>query len=125
MRMIVSLLAVSTLISVACRDQGPERRQQAIFQIKVTPTAAVMDTIRILFSTGGTLCDSHAKVDTEFLTDALRFTASSVPATLVCTIEGPARNPFIYIVAPPHLTPYTIRFAEPGQSDSVRVVQAP
>jgi hypothetical protein len=125
MRMIVSLLAVSTLISVACRDEGPERRQQAIFQIKVPPSTAVTDTIRILFSTGGTPCDSDAKVEVEFLTDALRFTASSVPPTAVCVLDAAIKNPFIYIVAPPHLTPYTIRFAEPGQSDSVRVVQAP
>lgn len=125
MRMIVSLLAASTLISVACRDEGPERRQQRIYGIKVTPSAAVTDTIRILFSTGGTPCDTDEKVELGFLTDGLRFTASSVPPKAVCAIDAALRNPFIYIVAPPHFSPYTIRFAEPGETDSVRVVPAP
>ncbi|MGH7602648.1 MAG: hypothetical protein ACRENK_01475 [Gemmatimonadaceae bacterium] len=121
MRMIVSLFVLSTLTSVACQDEGPARRQQAIFGIKVTPNAAVTDTIRISFRTGASPCDTDVKVEAGFPADGLQFTASSVPARGMCPVDA-IQNPFIYIVSPPHLSPYTVRFAEPGESDSVRVV---
>jgi hypothetical protein len=124
MRMIVSLLTVTTFLSLACRDEGPERQQQTIYGIKLTPTAAAIDTIRISFNTGGNPCDTDTKVQTEFLADGVRFSASSVPVDRVCPLDF-IQLPFIYLVAPPHSSPFTARFAEPGQQDSVRVVQTP
>jgi hypothetical protein len=124
MRLIVSLLAVVTLAGVACHDEGPQRRQQIIYGIKVTPSAAAVDTIRISFNTGGNPCNTDMKVETEFPPGGLRFSVSDVPVSAVCPLDA-IQVPIIYVVAPPHSTPFTVRFAEPGQQDSVRVVGTP
>jgi hypothetical protein len=127
MRLIVSLLAVTTLTAVACHDAtSPQRQQQTIFGIKVTPSAAVTDTIRISFSDGASPCDTEVQVETELLAGGVRFSASSVSPIGACLLPVDAiQLPFIYVVPPPHSTPFTVNFAEPGQPDSVRVVATP
>jgi hypothetical protein len=130
MRVIRSVLLVTILAGVACHDAtGPGQRQQrSIFAIKVPPEAAVGDTIRISFHYGASPCDTGVSFESQLMNDGIRFVVSSVSSGQACPVALTALDfiqlPFLYIVVPPHTVPFTVRFAEPGAADSVRVIAA-
>jgi hypothetical protein len=130
MRAITSVLLITILAGVACHDAtGPlERQQRSIFAIKVPPEAAFGDTIRISFHYGASPCDTGVSFESQLMSDGIRFVVSSVsngqPCPVALTALDFIQTPFLYVVLPPHTVPFTVRFAEPGAADSVRVIAA-
>ena len=124
---VLVLLSV-VVLATACHDatSPPERHQAMIFAIQTSQRAAIMDTIHISFQYGTNPCDTAVVFESQLMSDGIRLGVSSVGGG-VCTIAVTAVNrpPFLYVVGPPHQAPFTIRFAEPGEADSVRVVAGP
>jgi len=122
------LLLGFTLVT-ACSDatSPPGRRQATIYAIQTPPRAAIMDTIRIRFQYGTSPCDTAVVFESQLMSDGIRLGVSSVGPSSVCPIAVAQvyRPPFLYVVVPPHQAPLTVRFAEPGEPDSVRVVAGP
>jgi hypothetical protein len=124
--------SVFVLLSVfafctACRDSTspPERHQAQIFAIQTSPRAAVTDTIHVSFQFSTSPCDSDVVVESQFEPDGIRLGVSSVgPRMCQIAITRALIPPFLYVVGPEHQTPFTVRFAEPGEADSVRVIPA-
>jgi len=118
------------LATPGCHDATSplQRREQRIYAIQIPQRAAVGDTIRISFHNASGPCDTGVVFDSQLMADGVRFVVSSVPATLDCIPSGAGeiiQLPFLYVVGPPHVAPFTVRFAEPGEADSVRVVAGP
>jgi hypothetical protein len=116
--------------ALACSaTQGPEARtQMKIYGIQVPVHAASSDSIRISFFTASKSCFSSDRViEVESLSDGgIKFAATSIPSD-VCppsaqTLAPPI--PVVYLVPAFHVTPFTARFAEPDEADSVRVIPA-
>jgi hypothetical protein len=105
-----------------------QRREQRIYAIQVPQRAAIGDTIRISFHNSSGVCDRGLVFESQLMPDGIRFVVSSVPATADCLPLGVGtivQDPFLYVIGPPHGAPFTLRFAEPGEADSVRVVAGP
>jgi hypothetical protein len=85
-----------------------------------------MDTIHISFQYNTSPCDTAVVVESQFESDGIRLGVSSVGTGDPCPIAVTAvyRPPFLYVVGPFHQAPFTVRFAEPGEADSVRVIPA-
>ena len=85
-----------------------------------------MDTIHISFQFNTNPCDTAVVVESQFEADGIRLGVSSVGTGRVCPIAVTQiyQPPFLYVVGPQHQAPFTVRFAEPGEADSVRVVPA-
>jgi len=98
--------------------------QATIYAIQTPQRAAIMDTIRISFQYGASPCDTAVVFESQLMSDGIRLGVSSVGTDRVCpiAITSVYRPPFLYVVVPPHQAPLTVRFAEPGEADSVRVV---
>jgi hypothetical protein len=126
MRAPTLLLSISIALGVlACQNAtGPTRIQRSISSITVPVSAAAADTIRIRFAVDAGGCDTGVIVESQLMSDSMRFSASSVPFTGVCDISATTRF-YSYIVAPFHALPFTVSFAEPGQADNVFGVVAP
>jgi hypothetical protein len=117
------------LFTTSCHDaMGPLlRRQQRIYFIQVPQRAAVGDTVHISFGYGSGPCDTGLVFESQLTADGVRFVVSSVPHAIDCIPPGAGmlvQIPFLYVVGPPHVAPFTVRFAEPGEADSVRVIAA-
>jgi hypothetical protein len=131
MRKIVLMLMFAIVGAAACSDStapAPARAARRIYNIKVPPTAAPADSITISFNYDPGACDSALVVEARPSGGQIRFAVSSIPTNQICAFSLPVAqiiSPFVYVVAPPHSLPYTVKFAEPGEADSVRVVQAP
>ncbi len=125
---VLVLLSAFVLVT-ACHDatSPPERHQATIFAIQTSQRAAIMDTIHISFQYGTNPCDTAVVFESQLMSDGIRLGVSSVGTGGVCPIAVTAvyQPPFLYVVGPPHQAPFTIRFAEPGEADSVRVVAGP
>jgi hypothetical protein len=122
-----ALVLLSVVVFPAACSDGtgpPERHQARIYAIQTSPRAAVTDTIHISFQFGTSPCDSAVVVESQFEPDGIRLGVSSVGPSEMCQIAVTqiAQVPFLYVVGPWHQVPFTIRFAEPGEADSVRVV---
>jgi hypothetical protein len=122
-----ALVLLSVVVfPTACSDGTgpPERHQATIFAIQTSPRATVTDTIHISFQFTTSPCDSNVVVESQFESDGIRLGVSSVGPSGVCPIAVTSvfQPPFLYVVGPQHQVPFTIRFAEPGEADSVRVV---
>ena len=85
-----------------------------------------MDTIHISFQYNTSPCDTAVVVESQLESDGIRLGVSSVGTGDPCPIAVTAiyRPPFLYVVGPLHQAPFTVRFAEPGEADSVRVIPA-
>lgn len=115
------------VVGAACSDatSPPERHQATIYAIQTSPRAAVMDTIHISFQFNTSPCDTAVVVESQLESDGIRLGVSSVGTSSPCPIAVATqiyRPPFLYVVGPLHPVPFTVRFAEPGEADSVRVV---
>jgi hypothetical protein len=116
--------------ALACSAaQGPEARtQMKIYGIQVPAHAASSDSIRISFFTASTSCTySDRVIEVESLSGGgLKFAATSIPSDFcppsVQALVPPI--PVVYLVPAFHVTPFTVRFAEPDEADSVRVIPA-
>ena len=118
------------LATPGCHDATSplQRREQRIYAIQIPQRAAVGDTIRISFHNASGPCDTGVVFDSQLMADGIRFVVSSVPAATDCLPPGVGtivQLPFLYVVGPPHVAPFTLRFAEPGEADSIRVVAGP
>ena len=115
-------------LGTACHDatSPPERHQATIFAIQTSQRAAVMDTIHISFQYNASPCDTAVVVESQLEADGIRLGVSSVGPGGLCLIAVAQvyQPPFLYVVGPPHQAPFTMRFAEPGEADSVRVIPA-
>jgi hypothetical protein len=120
------VLLSAFVLGAACSDttSPPQRHQATIFAIKTSPRAAVTDTIHISFQYGTSPCDTAVVFQSEFESDGIRLGVSSVGSGGACPIAVTAvfQPPFLYVVGPPHQAPFTVRFIEPGEADSVRVI---
>jgi hypothetical protein len=85
-----------------------------------------MDTIHISFQYSTSPCDTAVVLESQLESDGIRLGISSVGTNNPCPIAVTAvfQPPFLYVVGPPHQVPFTVRFAEPGEADSVRAVPA-
>ena len=123
--------AALLLATASCHDATSplQRREQRIYTIQVPQRAAVGDTVRISFYNSSGFCDTGVVFESQLMPDGgLRFVVSSVPHAVDCIPPGAGtigRLPYLYVVGPPHVVPFTVRFAEPGEADSVRVVGGP
>ena len=122
----VLVLLLGFMLVTACGEatSPPERRQATIYAIQTPQRAAIMDTIRISFQYGASPFDTAVVFESQLMSDGIRLGVSSVGTDRVCpiAITSVYRPPFLYVVVPPHQAPLTVRFAEPGEADSVRVV---
>jgi len=122
----VLVLLLGFMLVTACGEatSPPERRQATIYAIQTPQRGAIMDTIRISFQYGASPCDTAVVFESQLMSDGIRLGVSSVGTDRVCpiAITSVYRPPFLYVVVPPHQAPLTVRFAEPGEADSVRVV---
>jgi hypothetical protein len=120
------VLLSAFIFPAACSDGTgpPERHQGQIYAIQTSPRATVTDTIHISFQFRISPCDSNVVLESEFEPDGIRLGVSSVGPKAMCQIAvtSVAPVPFLYVVGPQHQVPFTIRFAEPGEADSVRIV---
>jgi hypothetical protein len=116
------------VFGAACSDttSPSQRRQATIFAIKTSQRAAVTDTIHISFQYAASPCDTAVVLESQFESDGIRLGVSSVGPSGACPIAVTAvfQPPFLYVVGPLHQAPFTVRFAEPGEADSVRVIPA-
>jgi hypothetical protein len=123
------VLLSAFVLEAACHDatSPPVRHQATIYAIQTPPRAAIMDTIHISFQFNASPCDTAIVFESQLMSDGIRLGVSSVGTDRLCPIAVTAvyRPPFLYVVGPPHQAPFTVRFAEPGEADSVRVVAAP
>jgi hypothetical protein len=128
MRQTMFMLILAIVGAAACSDSTSPTRARAtlpIYNIKVPASAAATDSIRISFNYNRAGCDSALAVEARPSVTEVRFTASSIPTNEVCPYGLPvALNiiPVVFVVPPPHALPYTVRFAEPGEPDSIRIV---
>jgi len=124
----VLFLLSAFALGTSCSDatSPAERHQATIFAIQTSARAAVMDTIHISFHYGTSGCDTAIVVESQLEADGIRLGVSSVGPGGVCPIAVTQvyQPPFLYVVGPPHQAPFTVRFAEPGEADSVRVIPA-
>jgi hypothetical protein len=116
--------------TTSCHDATSplQPREQRIYAIQVPQRASVGDTIRIRFNNGSGPCDPGLVFESQLTADGVRFVVSSVPHAIDCIPPGAGmlvQLPFVYVVGPPHVAPFTARFAEPGEADSVRVIGGP
>ena len=122
------VLLSAFVLGTACHDStSPLARQQAtIYAIQTSPRAAVIDTIHISFQYRTSPCDTAVVVESQLESDGIRLGVSSVPTQIPCLIAVTQilQLPFLYVVGPLHQAPFTVRFAEPGEADSVRVIPA-
>ena len=122
------LLFSAFALGTACHDatSPPERHQATIFAIQTSLRAAVMDTIHISFHYNVNPCDTAVVLESQLEGDGIRLGVSSLGTGRVCPIAVTQiyQPPFLYVVGPSHQVPFTVRFAEPGEADSVRVVPA-
>ena len=113
-------------LGTSCSDatSPPERHQATIFAIQTSQRAAVMDTIHISFQYNASPCDTAVVVESQLEADGIRLGVSSVGPGGACPIAVTAvfQPPFLYVVGPLHQVPFAVRFAEPGEADSVRVI---
>jgi len=129
MRRIVLMVMSAIVGAAACSDSNapaPARVTRRIYNIHVPATAAITDSIPVSFNYEPGSCDSALVFEARPSGAQVRFAVSSMPTTGVCAQTLPVAMiiyPLVYVVAPPHPVPYTFRFAEPGEADSVRVVQ--
>lgn len=125
----VLILLLGFMLVTACGQatSPPERHQATIYAIQTPQRAAIMDTIRVSFQYNTSPCDTAVVVESQFMSDGIRLGVSSVGLHGVCRIAVTQayRPPFLYVVVPPHQAPFTVRFAEPGEADSVRAVAGP
>ena len=129
MRIPSLLLSALFLAGIACHDAtAPERTVRAITQITVPVFAAAGDSIHIKFQAVPGKCDNDVMVSSTMDEGSMRFMVTGV-AGGSCTSHYPPGvyiSPvYQYVVVPPHPVPFTIKFAEPGQADSVHVVISP
>jgi hypothetical protein len=114
--------------AVACSDSaGPDnQRQMRLTGIQVSARAATTDTIRVSFLTFSRSCGyTNRIIAVESPADGVtRFSASSEELNFCGPTTQVAPVPVVYVIPPPHKAPYTLRFAEPDEADSVRVVAA-
>jgi len=119
---LLSVFAVGT----SCSDSTspPVRHQATIYAIQTSPHAAVNDTIHISFQYNASPCDTAIVIESQLESDGIRLGVSSVGTGELCPIAVTSvyRPPFLYVVGPLHQVPFTVRFAEPGEADSVRVI---
>jgi hypothetical protein len=124
----VLVLLSACVLGAACSDSTspPVRHQARIFAIQTSPRAAVMDTIHISFQYSTSPCDTAVVLESQLESDGIRLGLSSVGTNDPCPIAVTAvfQPPFLYVVGPLHQVPFTVRFAEPGEADSVRVIPA-
>ena len=124
----VLFLLSAFALSTSCSDaiSPAERHQVTIFAIQTSPRAAVTDTIHISFQFGTSGCDTAIVLESQLESDGIRLGVSSVGTGRLCPvgIAQVYQPPFLYVVGPPHQAPFTVRFAEPGEADSVRVIPA-
>ena len=122
----VLVLVSATVLGAACSDSTspPVRHQATIFAIQTSPRAALMDTIHVSFQYSTSPCDTAVVLESQLESDGVRLGISSIGTNDPCPIAVTAvyQPPFLYVVGPLHQVPFTVRFAEPGQADSVRVV---
>jgi hypothetical protein len=124
----VLVLLSAFALGTSCSDptSPPVRHQARMFAIQTSPRAAVMDTIHISFQYSTSPCDTAVVLESQLESDGIRLGISSVGTNNPCPIAVTAvfQPPFLYVVGPPHQVPFTVRFAEPGEADSVRSVPA-
>lgn len=121
----VLFLLSASVLGTACIDSTspPVRHQARIFAIQTSPRAAVTDTIHVSFQFSASPCDKDVVLEAQLQSDGVRLGMSSVGTNDPCPIAVTAvQIPFLYVVGPLHQVPFTVRFAEPGEADSVRVV---
>ena len=122
----VLVLLSASVLGAACSDSTspPVRHQARIFAIQTSPRAAVMDTIHISFQYSTSPCDTAVVLESQLESDGIRLGMSSIGTNEACPIAVTAvfQPPFLYVVGPQHQVPFTVRFAEPGEADSLRVV---
>lgn len=129
MRRWVLMGMIALAAAAACKDStGPKatRAARRIYNIRVPASAGAADSIRVSFEYERTSCDSAVVVEARPGVAEIRFAVSSISTTGACPDGLPIayiRYPVVYTVAPPHAVPYTARFAEPAEPDSVRTVQ--
>ena len=122
----VLVLLSASVLGAACSDSTspPVRHQATIFAIQTSPRAALMDTIHVSFHYSTSPCDTAVVLESQLESDGVRLGISSIGTNDPCPIAVTAvyQPPFLYVVGPLHQVPFTVRFAEPGEADSVRVV---
>ena len=129
MRRFVVMAVFGVVAAAACNDSTAPKAVRAtrpIFNIQVPASARATDSIRLSFEYERGYCDSALVVEARPGGAETRFAVSSISKTGTCPDALPIANiriPVVYVVAPPHALPYTAKFAEPGEADSVRVVQ--
>jgi hypothetical protein len=128
MRRWVVMGMFALIAGAACNDStAPKatRTTRRIFNIQVPARASATDSIRLSFEYDHGYCDSALVVEARPAGAEIRFAVSSFSTKGVCQEALPIayiRNPVVYVVAPPHALPYTAKFAEPAEPDSVRTV---
>jgi hypothetical protein len=124
----VLVLLAAFALGTSCSDatSPPERHQATIFAIQTSQRAAITDTIHVSFQYNASPCDTAVVVESQLEADGIRLGVSSVGTGDPCRIAVTSvyQPPFLYVVGPLHQVPFTVRFAEPGEADSVRVIPA-
>ncbi len=130
MRAVPVLLSTTiVLAALGCSaTTAPQRTLRAIYWIRVPASAAAADSIHISFVGNTSPCDNDVMVSSTMNDTGMTFSVSAV-AGGSCKAGYPPGvyipQQYSYIVVPPHPVPFTVRFVEPGQADSVRVVATP
>jgi hypothetical protein len=123
------LLSTAIVLStLGCRDTTAPRTRREIYQIRVPASAAAADSIHIAFAANTGSCDNDVMVSSTMNDTGMTFSVSALPGGSCQSGYPPGVyiNPqYSYVVVPPHSVPFTVRFAEPGQPDSIRVVATP
>ena len=126
--LVIAVLLGVAVATAACNDTTapkPAPRVAYIYGIKVTDHATSSDTVKISFSYAPASCDTGVVVSVRPVSDGMRFTVTSWPSNRPCPFAAAisiAPPPIGYIVNPPHPSPLRLVFAQPGGTDSVRVV---
>ena len=127
-------LVIAVLLGVAagaatCTDTtgpAPAPRLATIYGIVAPAHAGSGDTVKVSFSYYPASCDTGVVVTARPTGDGMRFSVTSWPTNRPCPLDidlsiiGPP--PMGFVVNPPHASPLRLVFAQPGGTDSVRVV---
>lgn len=131
MRAVPFIVATAAVLgALGCKDATAPAQTtlRELSQFRVPDSAAATDSIHISFAENTQPCDNNVTVSSTMNDTGMTFSAS-VETHGACKTGYPPGiylpPVYSYVVVPPHPVPFTVEFAQPGGTDSVRVVRAP